>query len=191
MHKYNLGGLKLDITSILVLIMLIFIVIVAFSILWPLMIGAAYSPSSKDVVRKMLEMAEVDSDDLLYDLGSGDGRIVLEAAKRYNARAVGVEADPLRVIWSKILVMTNGLQNQIQIVWGNLFHQNISNATVVTVFLWQRTNEKLKEKLLEELRPGSRVVSYVWIFEGWKPIKVDTKDRIYLYVIGECDSDKE
>ena len=191
MHKYNLGGLKLEITSILVSIMLIFIVIVAFSMLWPLMIGAAYSPSSKDVVRKMLEMAEVDSDDVLYDLGSGDGRIVLEAARRYNARAVGIEADPLRVIWSKILVMTNGLQNQIQIVWGNLFHQNISNATVVTVFLWQRTNEKLKEKLLEELRPGSRVVSYVWIFEGWKPIKVDTKDRIYLYVIGECDSDKE
>lgn len=171
--------------------MLIFIMIVAFSMLWPLMIGAAYSPSSKSVVRKMLEMAEVDSDDVLYDLGSGDGRIVLEAARRYNARAVGIEADPLRVIWSKILVMTNGLQNQIQIVWGNLFHQNISNATVVTVFLWQRTNEKLKEKLLEELRPGSRVVSYVWIFEGWKPIKVDTKDRIYLYVIGESDSDKK
>jgi predicted RNA methylase len=191
LHKYNLGGLKLEITSILVSIMLIFIVIVAFSMLWPLMIGAAYSPSSKGVVRKMLEMAEVDSDDVLYDLGSGDGRIVLEAARRYNARAVGIEADPLRVIWSKILVMTNGLQNQIQIVWGNLFHQNISNATVVTVFLWQRTNEKLKEKLLKELRPGSRVVSYVWIFEGWKPIKVDTKDRIYLYVIGECDSDKE
>jgi predicted RNA methylase len=175
----------------LVSIILIFIVIVAVSMLWPLIIGAAYSPSSKDVVRKMLEMAEVDSDDVVYDLGSGDGRIVMEAAMSYKARAVGVEADPLRVIWSKILITANGLQNQIRIVWGNLFHQNIKDATVVTVFLWQRTNEKLKKKLLEELRPGSRVVSYVWTFEGWKPIKVDTKDRIYLYIIGESDLDKE
>jgi predicted RNA methylase len=170
----------------LVLIILISIIIVAFSMLWPLMIGAAYSPSSKGVVRKMLEMAEVDSEDVVYDLGSGDGRIVLEAARRYNVRAVGVEADPLRVIWSKILVKISG-QNRIQIVWGNLFHQSISNATVVTLFLWQRTNEKLKEKLQEELRPESRVVSYIWKFEGWKPVKVDTKDRIYLYVIGESD----
>ncbi|MGZ4857030.1 MAG: SAM-dependent methyltransferase [Methanobacteriaceae archaeon] len=175
----------------MVSIILIFIVIVAVSMLWPLIIGAAYSPSSKEVVRKMLEMAEVDSDDVVYDLGSGDGRIVMEAAMSYKARAVGVEADPLRVIWSKILITANGLQNQIRIIWGNLFHQNIKDATVVTVFLWQRTNEKLKKKLLEELRPGTRVVSYVWTFEGWKPIKVDTKDRIYLYIIGESDLDKE
>ena len=171
-------------------IILIFIMIVAFSMLWPLMIGAAYSPSSKDVVRKMLEMAEVDPDDVVYDLGSGDGRIVLEAARRYNVRAVGVEADPLRVIWSKISVKISG-QNRIQIVWGNLFHQNISDASVVTLFLWQRTNEKLKDKLQEELKPGSRVISYIWKFKGWKPVKVDTKERIYLYVIGESDSDKE
>jgi predicted RNA methylase len=163
--------------------------IIAFSILWPLIIGAAYSPSSKVVVRKMLEMAEVDSDDVVYDLGSGDGRIVLEAAKNYNARAVGIEADPLRVIWSKILVKNNR-KNRIQIVWGNLFHQNISDATVVTLFLWQRTNEKLKGKLLQELKPGTRVVSYIWKFKGWKPIKIDTKERIYLYVIGESDSER-
>ena len=169
-------------------IIFIFIIIISFSILWPLIIGAAYSPSSKAVVRKMLKIAKVNSNDVVYDLGSGDGRIILEAAKSYNARAVGVEADPLRVIWSKILVKARG-QNRIQIIWGNFFHQNISDATVVTLFLWQKTNEKLKGKLLQELRPGSRVVSYIWKFKGWKPIKVDTKERIYLYIIGESDSE--
>ena len=154
------------------------------------MIGAAYSPSSMVVVRKMLELAEISSDDVVYDLGSGDGRIVLEAVKRYNARAVGVEADPLRVIWSKILIKISR-QKRIQIIWGNLFHQNISDATVVTLFLWQKTNEKLKGKLLQELKPGSRVVSYIWKFKGWKPIKVDTKERIYLYEIGKSNSDKD
>jgi tRNA U38,U39,U40 pseudouridine synthase TruA len=78
-----------------------------------------------------------------------------------------------------------GLQQQVKIIWGNLFHQNLSHATVVVLFLWGRTNDKLKDKLQEELKPGTRVVSYIWKFEGWNPVKVDKKDRIYLYIIGE------
>jgi Cyclopropane fatty acid synthase and related methyltransferases len=93
----------------------------------------------------MLEMAEVHPEDLVYDLGSGDGRIVIEAAREYNARGVGVEADPLRVGWSRLKVMRMRLSSRVKILWGNLFHQNLSQATVVTLFLWGRTNENLKE----------------------------------------------
>ncbi len=157
--------------------------IIAFSMLWPLAIGAAYSPSSMKVVRKMLNMAEVNSDDVVYDLGSGDGRIVIESAHRFHALGVGVEADPLRVIWSRLKIIRLGLQQEVKIIWGNLFHQNISPATVVVLFLWGRTNEKLKDKLQEELKPGTRVVSYVWKFKGWTPVKVDEKKQIYLYII--------
>lgn len=157
--------------------------IIAFSMLWPLAIGAAYSPSSMKVVRKMLDMAGVDADDVVYDLGSGDGRIVIEAARRYHAWGVGVEADPLRVIWSRLKIIRLGLQQQVKIIWGNLFHQNIGPATVVVLFLWGRTNEKLKDKLQEELKPGTRVVSYVWKFKGWTPVEVDEKEQIYLYII--------
>ncbi len=154
---------------------------------WPLAIGAAYSPSSMKVVRKMLDMADVDSEDLVYDLGSGDGRIVIEASERFRALGIGVEADPLRVLWSNIKISRRGLRKNVRIIWGNLFHQNLSHATVVVLFLWGRTNEKLKDKLQEELRPGTRIVSYVWKFDGWNPVKVDEKERIYLYVIGESD----
>lgn len=171
----------------LIPIVLILVMIIAVSMLWPLAIGAAYSPSSKKVVRKMLEMAEVHPEDLVYDLGSGDGRIVIEAAREYNARGVGVEADPLRVGWSRLKVMRMRLSSRVKILWGNLFHQNLSQATVVTLFLWGRTNENLKEKLQTELKPGTRVVSYVWKFEGWEPVKTDRKDQIYLYIIGESD----
>jgi precorrin-6B methylase 2 len=157
--------------------------IIALSMLWPLAIGAAYSPSSMKVVQKMLNMAEVDEDDVVYDLGSGDGRIVIEAAHKYHALGVGVEADPLRVIWSRLKIIRFGLGHQVKIIWGNLFHQNISPATVVVLFLWGRTNEKLKDKLQEELKPGTRVVSYVWKFKGWIPVKVDEKEKIYLYII--------
>lgn len=183
-----MGVLELVITIYtLIPVVLILIMIIAFSMLWPLAIGAAYSPSSKRVVRKMLEMAEVRAEDMVYDLGSGDGRIVIEAASKYQATSIGVEADPLRVAWSRLKVIRMGLRSQVKIIWGNLFHQNLSHATVVTLFLWGRTNENLKEKLKEELKPGTRVVSYVWEFKGWEPVKIDKKEQIYLYIIGKSD----
>ncbi|MBM4240649.1 MAG: SAM-dependent methyltransferase [Euryarchaeota archaeon] len=135
----------------------------------------------------MLEMAEVNAEDILYDLGSGDGRIVVEAARKYNAMAVGIEADPFRVIWSKLVIMILRLRGRVKIIWGNLFNHDLSEATVVTVFLWKKTNQRLKPKLQRELKPGTRVVSYVWTFKGWKPVKVDRKAEIYLYVMGQSD----
>ncbi|WP_308572394.1 SAM-dependent methyltransferase [uncultured Methanobacterium sp.] len=135
------------------------------------------------MIRKMLDLAQVSEDDVVYDLGSGDGRIVIEAAQQYHAQGVGVEADPLRVIWSWIRISLLGLRPQVKIIWGNLFHQDISRATVVVLFLWGRTNDKLKYKLQKELKPGTRVVSYVWKFKGWDPVKIDRKDRIYLYIV--------
>ena len=131
----------------------------------------------------MLDLAQVSEDDVVYDLGSGDGRIVIEAAQQYHAQGVGVEADPLRVIWSWIRISLLGLRPQVKIIWGKLFHQDISRATVVALFLWGRTNDKLKYTLQKELKPGTRVVSYVWKFKGWDPVKIDRKDRIYLYIV--------
>ena len=176
-----------NLIDIILPLIVIITVIIAISIIWPLLIGAAWSPSSKRVVNKILEMAEIDSNDIIYDLGSGDGRIVAEAARKYHAIGIGIEADPFRVTLSIIILRLMGLSNKTRIIWGDLFNQDISHATVVTVFLWQRTNEKLKEKLLRELEPGTRVVSYIWTFSGWTPVAVDREDRIYLYVIGESD----
>ncbi len=177
----------INLIDIILPLMIAIIIIIAISIMWPLIIGAAWSPSSRTVVNKMLEMAEVDSRDVLYDLGSGDGRIVAEVAREYRARGIGIEADPLRVLWSRMNLRLFGLNKQTQIIWGDIFNQDISDATVVTVFLWQKTNEKLKEKLQRELKPGARVVSYIWTFSGWTPIDVDREDRVYLYIIGKSD----
>ncbi len=166
-------------------IIFILIVIVAVSIIWPLLLGAAWSPTSVRIVDRMLEMAEIVSGDIVYDLGSGDGRILVEAARKYRAKGVGIEVDPLRVIWSIMNVYIMRLNGSVRIVWGNIFHQDISDATIVTLFLWQRTNQKLKEKLLSELKPGTRVVSYIWTFDDWIPVSADENDRVYLYIIGE------
>ncbi len=151
--------------------------------MWSASIGAGWQPTSRRKVRKMLEMCSVGPSDVVYDLGSGDGRIIVEAAKTYRARAVGVEADPIRVLLSRFAVWTNMLKDQVRVVWGNFFHIDLSEATVVTLFLSQGANRKLKAKLLSELRPGARVVSYVWTFDGWSPASTDSDDDISLYVV--------
>lgn len=128
--------------------------------------------------------------DVVYDLGSGDGRIVVEAAKTYHARAVGVEADPLRVLFSRLAIALRHLNGQAKVVWGNFFHVDLSEATIVTLFLSQDTNRRLMPKLMAELRPGTRVVSHVWTFEGWTPSSRDAEAELSLYVVqgGSGDS---
>jgi ribosomal protein L11 methylase PrmA len=167
------------------LIFVIVILLIFVWIFWSEVIGAGFEPTSKKLVKKMLEMAEIDSKDVLYDLGSGDGRIVIEAVKNYDAKAVGIEADPIRVLWSRMYLFFNGIQNKSKIKWGNFFNEDISEATAVTLFLGHKANQKLKEKLKKELKPGTPVVSYVWTFNDWKPIKVNHTERIYLYKIDQ------
>ena len=145
--------------------------------------GAGWEPTASRKVRRMLELSGAGPSDVVYDLGSGDGRIIIEAAKSYNARAVGVEADPLRVAYSRLAVSLHQLKGKVKVVWGNFFHVDLSEATVVTLFLTQGTNQRLKAKLLSELRPGTRVVSYVWTFEGWTPKSRDEENELALYVI--------
>jgi hypothetical protein len=165
-------------------IVIIVISLIIIWIMWSAVIGAGFEPTSKNLVTKMLEMAEIGPNDVLYDLGSGDGRIVIEAVKNYGASAVGIEADPIRVLWSRIFLFFNGIQDKSKIKWGNFFKEDIIEATAVTLFLGGKTNQKLKEKLVKELKPGTVVVSYIWTFYDWTPIEVNYRDRIYLYKIG-------
>jgi precorrin-6B methylase 2 len=163
------------------------IITMAFGVfvLWSVAVGAGWEPTSRRKVRRMLEMSGAGPSDVVYDLGSGDGRILVEAARTYHARAVGVEADPLRVLFSRLTVSALHLEGQVRVVWGNFFHTDLSEATVVTLFLSQGTNRKLESKLAAELKPGTRVVSHVWTFDGWTPKSTDSDQNLSLYVINE------
>ena len=162
--------------------------LVIFWIMWSAVIGAGFQPTSKKIIKKMLELAEIGPNDVMYDLGSGDGRIITEAVKSYGANAVGIEADPVRVLWSRMFLFFNRIQHKSNIKWGNFFNEDIIEATAVTLFLGSKANEKLKKKLVKELKPGTRVVSYLWTIHDWKPAKVDYRDKIYLYIIGFSNS---
>jgi hypothetical protein len=174
----------LDLYFLYMGIFIIAIFIIVVWIMWSSLIGAGFEPTSMNRVKKMLDIAEIGPEDVLYDLGSGDGRIVSEAVKSYGARAVGIEADPIRVFWSRIFLFYHGIHPKSKIKWGNLFNEEIFEATALTLFLGGKANEKLKDKLVNELKPGTPVVSYFWKFNDWKPIKIDKEDRIYLYIIG-------
>lgn len=159
------------------------ILVVVISILWPWILGAAWDPMPKSILDRVLEMARVRSDDRVYDLGCGDGRVIIRAAQRYHCQAQGIEVSPLRVLYTWLRILVMGLGGQVRVSWGNLFHKDLSQATVVVVFLTQAANDRLKPKLERELRPGTRVVSYHWQFPGWRPALVDRARHIYLYYI--------
>jgi hypothetical protein len=167
----------------IVIFILVCVIIVGVSAVWPSLIGAPWVPVSKKTAQRMLELAHVTSKDRVLDLGSGDGRIIVMAAEQFGAQAVGIEADPFRVLWSRSIIRRRGLGTLVDVIWGNFFTQSFSEASVVTVYQGQEINKRLKEKFTTELKPGTRVVSYCFPFEGWTPVETHQNPHLYLYVI--------
>jgi predicted RNA methylase len=147
--------------------------------------GAEYSPTTLRKAGKMLEFADISRKDAVYDLGSGFGRLTVMAGKNAK-KATGIEYDFLRWLISQFRLKLSGLNN-VEFIGGDFFKQDIEDANVVFMFLRQPTNQKLKPKL-EKLRKGTRIVTNTWTFDNWKPVKVDKKLDIYLYVIGESNT---
>jgi precorrin-6B methylase 2 len=154
-------------------------------LVWPITIGAMYKPTEFEVARRMLALADVGPEDLVYDLGSGDGRIIIMAAQEFGAKAVGIEADPIRLYTSKCTIQSHGLSQGVKVIRGNFFNQNLEAATVITVYQSQRINQKLKSKFFEELQLGTRIVTNRYTFDEWQPSKLDKDFKIYLYHLGE------
>jgi cyclopropane fatty-acyl-phospholipid synthase-like methyltransferase len=128
-----------------------------------------FAPTSPEVVMGMLKLARVTATDVVYDLGSGDGRIVIAAAENYGARGVGIEIDPKLVAEAKRSAERAGVAGRVTFIEGDMFEADISEATVVTLYLLEQINEKLRPKLTRELRPGARIVSHVFRMGDWRP----------------------
>ncbi|NIM93409.1 MAG: methyltransferase domain-containing protein [Anaerolineales bacterium] len=161
-------------------VVLLILLGLSISFVWTSFLGAPWVPTPMKMVHKMLGMAEVGPEDLVFDLGCGDGRIIVTAARHYGARAVGIEIDPLRYLWCRALIAVLGLNDRVKIVYGNLFSQDLSDADVVTCFLSQSTNLQLETKLKHELRPGTRVVSHRFSFPGLYKVSQYGDARLYL-----------
>ena len=147
-----------------------------------------FVPTPQEVVDAMLEMAKVTNRDVLYDLGSGDGRIPITAAKKYGARAIGIDIDPQRIKEANENLKQAGVADKVKFLNQDLFETNISDATVVTLYLLPSLNIKLMPKLQKELKPGTRIVSHSFdMGDQWPPEKTqDVNGRmIYYWTIGK------
>lgn len=131
-----------------------------------------YVPTPQEVVDEMLRIANVQKTDKLYDLGSGDGRIVITAAKRFGTRGVGVDLDPERVQDANRNARRAGVTDLVEFRQQDLFKTNLQEATVVTLYLLPEVNMRLRPKLFQELKPGTRIVSHAFDMGDWKPEKV-------------------
>lgn len=130
-----------------------------------------YVPTTPEGVHAMLKLADVKKTDVVYDLGCGDGRIVVAAAKDFGAHAVGIDIDPQRIKEARENARKAGVENLVRFEENDLFKADLHDASVVTLFLLTSVNLKLRPKLLAELRPGARVVSNTFEMGDWKPDK--------------------
>ena len=169
--------------SILLSALFLLIMLFLMSTIWTNSRGAPWVPTPREVVRRMLSLAEVQPGEMVYDLGCGDGRVLVIAARRFGARAVGIEVDLSRYLWSLAAITAFGLCRRVRLIRGDLFRQDLRGADVVVTYLLQDTNDRLQATLLRQLRPGARVVSNTFSFPGLKLAAVDEEYKIFLYRI--------
>lgn len=163
---------------------MIILLVSLLSMIWPP--DSPWSPwwrTSAIVARVMCKKAKITKKDILYDLGCGDGTVLLTAAKEYQAHGVGVDIDPLRVWVATCRMILHRVSDRVRVKRGNLFKTNISRASVVIVYLVPKTLNRLEEKFRKELRPGTRVVSYVYQIEYLPKIAEDRAHKVYVYEI--------
>jgi len=157
-------------------------------IAWNLTLDALWQPTDRTTLRRLLFLAEVGPEDHVVDLGCGDGRIVVAAAKEFGARATGFEIDPFRVLVANFWIRVAGVSSRASVQRQNMYKADVSDADVVVLFLSTTSNFRLQERLRRQLRPGARIVSYYHPMWGWQPDVVGEArggHPIYVYRMGE------
>lgn len=146
-----------------------------------------FVPTSEATVMAMLEIADVDSLDVVYDLGSGDGRIVITAAQKFGAKGVGIDIDPQRIKEANENAESANVTDKVEFIQGDLFESDFSEASVVTLYLLSSLNERLRPILMEQLKPGTKIVSHAFKMGDWEPEKTKyvNGNTIYLWTVPE------
>ncbi|SRR5258706_1106265 len=173
--------------SFLIITALIFcVVLFILALLWilvPALYGLPPVPTNPNRIRKALKLVDLQPNEMLYDLGAGDGRVLLIAAREFNANAIGIEIGPIQCALIWLRVAASGLGNKIQIRWGNFLKTDLSEADVVFVYATSKEVLKLASYLEKKMKPGSRVVSISADFPEWEPTSVDDRELIFVYAM--------
>jgi SAM-dependent methyltransferase len=168
-------------STILYIIAAAWLFLVLAGYLVPYAFGLPPTPTRRERIRKALELADLQPGETVYDLGSGDGRALVIAAREFGARAVGIDVGPVQCLQAWMAALLNGVQDRVQIRWGNFFKKDLSGADVVFAYLTSNYVEQLAPQLLAQLRPGARVVTISFDFPDWEPTAFDERELIFLY----------
>jgi len=164
-------------------LVLTIVIIVFISKMGPMLTGAQYVPTPMETARRMLKLADVQRGETVYDLGSGDGRLLMIAAQEFGAKAVGVEIDPFRYALTRWKIKWAKMDCAVSVKRGNLFEVDLRDADVVMIYLLPKANAKLAPKFLNELKPSARVVCHAFPIPNWKMEKVE--DELMMYRVEE------
>jgi len=169
----------------------IFVLLSGLWLIVPALYGVPWVPTRERRIRKALQLAKLKPGETLYDLGAGDGRVLLMAAREFGAGAVGIEIGPVQCALGRLRIWLSGSRQMVQVRCGDFYKADVQNADVVYVYLTSTQTTRLAKKLERELRPGARVVSIAADFEDWQPSMVDREMLIFVYqmppvrVVGE------
>lgn len=168
---------------VLIALVLSFIVLILI-LLWiavPALFGLPVVPSRPSRVRAALKLAQLQPEETLYDLGAGDGRVLLIAAREFGAKAVGIEVGPMQCAWIRLRVTAAGLGDRIRVRWGDFYKANLGAADVVYIYATSREVVKLAAHLEAQLRPGARVIAVSADFPEWEPVAFEERELVFLY----------
>jgi SAM-dependent methyltransferase len=157
---------------------------IASAILWiivPLITGLPWVPTREQRIRKAFQLAEVRPGEVVYDLGAGDGRVLVAAARDFDARAVGIEISPVHCLIAWIRARLAGVGRQVSVRWGSFYNTDISDADVVFAYMTSRQAARLRPHLETRLKPGTRVVTISSDLDGWQPEQIDRQELVFLY----------
>lgn len=159
---------------------LLFVVVLVW-ILVPALYGLPPVPTTPERIRHALELAKLQSNETLYDLGAGDGRVLLIAARDFGAKAVGIEIGPVQYAWTWLRAAASGFGDRVKIRWGNFYRASLQDADVVFVYATSREVTKLASHLEAQMKKGARLVSISADFPEWEPALVDEHELIFIY----------
>ncbi|RPJ20556.1 MAG: hypothetical protein EHM33_28215 [Chloroflexi bacterium] len=160
---------------------LLLVILVSLWILVPALYGLPPVPTKPERIRKALRLANIQPNEVLYDLGAGDGRVLLTAVREFGARAVGIEVGPMQCVLIWLRAVASGLGNNIQVRWGNFYKADLRDADVVFVYATSKEVVKLAPHLEKQMKKGARVVSISADFPEWEPSVFDNHDLIFVY----------
>jgi hypothetical protein len=160
---------------------LLLVILVLLWVLIPVVYGLPPVPTKQERIRNALQLVNLQPNEVLYDLGAGDGRVLLLAAREFGAKAVGIEVGPIQCALIWLRVVTSGLGNQIEVRWANFYNADLRAADVIFVYATSTEVMKLAPHLEKQLKKGTRVVSISADFPEWEPTLLDERDLIFIY----------